>query len=85
MKLTCLQENLERGINTVSRAASRTALPITSNILLATDNGRLKLSATNLEIGITTWIGAKIEEEGSITVPVRLFGDYIRAMPEALM
>ena len=56
MKVSCLQENLNRGLATVGRAvATRTTLPITQNVLLATDKGRLRLSATNLEISITTW------------------------------
>ncbi len=60
MRLTCLQENLSRALNIVGRAvATRTTLPVTQNVLLATDQGRLKLSATNLEIAITCWIGAK--------------------------
>ena len=65
MRLSCLQENLSKGLATVGRAvATRTTLPITQNVLLATEGGRLKLSATNLEIAITTWIGAMVEEEG---------------------
>ena len=73
MKLSCLQENLSRGLAIVGRAvATRTTLPITQNVLLTTDQSMLKLSATNLEIAITTWIGAQVEEEGSITVPARL-------------
>ena len=73
MKLSCLQENLDRGLNVVGRAvAVRTTLPITNNVLLATDKSRLKLSATNLEMAISCWIGAKVEEEGAITVPARL-------------
>ena len=66
MKLSCLQENLSRGLSIVGRAvATRATLPITQNVLLETDRSMLKLSATNLEIAITTWIGAMIEEEGS--------------------
>jgi DNA polymerase-3 subunit beta len=57
--------------------SSRTALPILGHILLKTDKGRLKLSATDLEIGINTWIGAKVEKEGVITVPGRLLSDFI--------
>ncbi len=83
MKLTCLQENLDRGLNIVSRAvATRSTLPITQNILLATDNGRLKLAATNLEISISCWLGAKVEEEGTITLPAGLLGDFIHSMPQ---
>jgi DNA polymerase-3 subunit beta len=82
MKLSCLQENLSKALAVVGRAvAVRSTLPITQNVLLATDGGRLKLSATNLEIGITTWIGAMIEEEGSITVPARLLTEFIGSLP----
>ncbi|MEI7848153.1 MAG: DNA polymerase III subunit beta [Chloroflexota bacterium] len=83
MKVTVLQENLSRGLNTVSRAvSSRSTLPVLSNILIATDDGRLRLSATNLELGITCWIGAKIEEEGSTTVPSRTLIDLVSTMPD---
>ena len=82
MKLTCLQENLDHGLGIVGRAvATRTTLPITQNVLLATDDGRLKLVATNLEMAISCWIGAKIEEEGSITVPARLLTEFVSSLP----
>ena len=82
MKISCLQENLNRGLATVGRAvATRTTLPITQNVLLATDKGRLRLSATNLEISITTWIGASVEEEGSLTVPARLLTEFVASLP----
>ncbi len=82
MKLTCLQENLNHGLNQVGRAAAtRTTLPITNNILLTTDQGRLKLAATNLEMAISCWIGAKIETEGAITVPARLLTEFIGSLP----
>lgn len=82
MKLSCLQENLNKGIGVVSRlVAQRGTLEILSHILLATEKGRLKLSATNLEIGINYKIGAKIDSEGSITVPARLFHDFVSQLP----
>ncbi|MDP9383165.1 MAG: DNA polymerase III subunit beta [Chloroflexota bacterium] len=82
MKLSCLQENLNRGLSIVGRAVSaRSTLPILSNILLATDNGRLKLAATNLELGITTWVGADVQREGSITIPARLLTDFVNTLP----
>ena len=82
MKLSCMQENLSKALGVVSRAvATRTTLPITNNVLLATDEGRLKLAATNLEIAITHWIGAKIEEEGAITVPARLLNEFVNSLP----
>ena len=82
MKLSCLQENLARGLGVVGRAvATRSTLPITQNVMLTSDQGMLRLSATNLEIAITTWIGAMIEEEGAITVPYRLVSDLVNSLP----
>jgi len=82
MKLSCTQENLNKGLNIVGRAvATRTTLPITNNVLLATDDGRLKLVATNLEMAITCWLGSKIEEEGTITVPARLLTEFVSSLP----
>ena len=83
MKVTILQESLARGLGIVSRAVSpRSTLPVLSNVLVASDEGRLRLSATNLELGITCWIGAKIEEEGSTTVPARTFADLVGTLPQ---
>ena len=82
MKLSCLQENLSKGLGIVGRAvASRATLPITQNVLLSTDQSMLKLSATNLEIAMTTWVGAMIEEEGAITVPARLLSEFVNSLP----
>jgi DNA polymerase III subunit beta len=82
MKLTITQTQLAYGLGVVSRAVSpRSTLPVLNNILIATDEGRLRLSATNLELGITCWIGADIEEEGSITIPARIFFDLINTLP----
>ncbi|HWQ11261.1 MAG TPA: DNA polymerase III subunit beta [Roseiflexaceae bacterium] len=82
MKLSCLQENLKRGLAIVGHAvAGKSTLPVLSNILLATDDGRLKLAATNLEIGITCWIGAKIDGEGAVTVPAKLLTDVVGSLP----
>jgi len=82
MRLSCLQENLNRGLSIVGRAvATRTTLPITNNVFLATDQSRLKLIATNLEMAISCWIGAKVEEEGAITVPARLLTEFISSLP----
>ncbi|NJM42219.1 MAG: DNA polymerase III subunit beta, partial [Anaerolineae bacterium] len=84
MKVSCLQENLAKGLNIVSRAvAARTAtLPVLTHVMLETDNGRLKISATNLELGVTCWIGAKVESEGAITLPSRTFSDLVSLLPQ---
>jgi DNA polymerase-3 subunit beta len=82
MKLSCLQENLKRGLAIANHAvAGKSTLPVLSNVLLATDAGRLKIAATNLEIGLTHWIGAKIEEEGAVTIPAKLLSDVVGSLP----
>lgn len=83
MRVMVLQENLARGLSIVSRAVSpRSTLPVLANVLIATDEGRLRLSATNLELGITCWIGAKIEDEGSTTVPARTYTDLVSTLAD---
>lgn len=82
MRVSCLQENLQRALGRVGRAvASRTSLPILSNVLIATDGDRLRVAATNLEIGITTWIEADIQEEGRITIDARLLNEFVNTLP----
>ena len=83
MKLTVTQENLSKALGVVGRvASSKTSLPILHNILLRTENNRLLLAATNLEIAITEHIGAKVVTEGSLTVPARLMSEFIAQLPK---
>lgn len=82
MKITCTQENLGRSLSFLERAAGKhTALPILSNFFLQTEKGQLKLSATNLEIGLKCFVGAKIEGEGELTVPVKILNTFIHNLP----
>jgi DNA polymerase-3 subunit beta len=82
MKVSCVQENLSKGLGIVGRAvATRTTLPITNNVLIATEESRLRLTATNLEIAISCWIGAMVEEEGAITVPARVLTEFVNSLP----
>lgn len=82
MKVSCLQENLARGLQLVGRGvASRSTLPILANVLLRTDGGRLKLTTTNLEIGVNAWLLAKVSDDGGITVPAKLFTDFVNSLP----
>lgn len=81
MKVSVLQENLAKGLSIVGRAVpNRPTMQVLGNILLETEEGRLKLAATNLELGITAWIGAKIEEDGAITVPARTYVDLVNQL-----
>jgi len=82
MKVSCSQEDLNKGLAVVGRAvASRAVLPITSNVLIATEGSQLKLAATNLEIATSCWIAAAVEKEGIITVPARLLTDFVNSLP----
>ncbi|EKE25813.1 MAG: DNA polymerase III, beta subunit, partial [uncultured bacterium] len=82
MKLTCTQENFKKAIYSTERVVGKQiTLPILENILLETDHGMLKIAATNLEIGVFLKIGAKIEEEGTITVPARLLSNFVNNLP----
>ncbi|WP_287158387.1 DNA polymerase III subunit beta [Chloroflexus sp.] len=82
MKLTCMQEDLKRGLAAVGHAvAGKSTLPVLANVLLATDEGRLKLTATNLEVGINRWISASITRDGAIAVPAKLLTDVVGGLP----
>jgi len=82
MKVSCSQEDLSKGLAVVGRAvATRAVMPITNNVLIATEGSRLKLAATNLEIAISCWIPATIEKEGTVTIPARLLTDFVNSLP----
>jgi DNA polymerase-3 subunit beta len=77
-----MQENLARGLSLVSRAvSSRATLPVLANVLLKTQDGGLRLTATNLEIGISVWVPGKIDQDGTTTVPARLITDVVGGLP----
>jgi len=82
VRLSILQENLAKGLSIVGRAvSSRSTLPVLGNILLSTDEGRLKLAATNLEVGVSAWLGAQVEDDGAITLPARLLTEWVSSVP----
>jgi len=82
MKIQILQENLNRGLNIALRSISiKAQLPILANVLLRTDKNRLQISATNLETGISLWLGAKVEKEGEITIPAKILTEIIATLP----
>lgn len=78
MKVSIKRENLSKSLAIVGRMVKqRASLPVLSNVMLMTDKGRLRLAATDLEGACSQWFGAKIDEEGSITVPARTLVDYV--------
>ena len=83
MKIIVNQKNLKKAVGLVEKVVSKNlSLPILGNILIKTENARLRLSATNLELGVNALIGVKIEEVGEITVPARIFSDFINAVQD---
>ncbi len=82
MKLLILQEKLKQGLNIIERISSKSlTLPILNNILISAEKNFLNLAATDLEIGINWWVLTKIEKEGKITIPSRLFSNFINLLP----
>lgn len=81
MKLQVTQENLHRALSSVAKVANtRGTLPILANVLIKTVDNRVSVAATNLDIAITHYIGSKVSEEGSITVPARLMQDFVASL-----
>ena len=82
MKIIILQENLKKGLSVVSRISPKSlALPILNNLLIETEKNFLKLVTTDLEMGFTWWSLAKIEEEGKVTIPIKILSNFINLLP----
>lgn len=86
MKITVLKENLKEAFQITERAiGGGNILPILKNVLITTEKGRIKMAATDLEIGITSWINGKIVDEGGITVPANILGSILNNIDAAKM
>jgi DNA polymerase III subunit beta len=84
MRILCSRENLAYGVQVVQRAvSSKSTLPILSGILIKTENNRLNLTATDLELGIHCSIPVQVIEEGSAVLPARLFSEIVRKLPDS--
>ena len=78
MKFTVMQPNIAKALNQVSRiVGSRTTLPVLGNVLINAEKGKIKLSATDLEVAVTSVATGKIEGDGQLTIPARLLSDFI--------
>jgi len=81
MKVTLIQENLAKALVHINKAVSnRPNIPVLANVLIEAQKGMIKLSSTNLEMGISMWIGANIAEEGKITVSAKLLSEFINSL-----
>jgi DNA polymerase-3 subunit beta len=83
MKIHCSKEELAQGVQTIQSALStRTTLPILLNFLLETENSKVKVVSTDLEMGVKHYIGAEVENDGSITIPAKKFSDILHSLPD---
>lgn len=82
MKVSCNQSSLAKQLGIVGRLVSgKPGLPILANVLVETEDSKLKLTATDLEMGVHTWIGAEVKEEGVITIPAKTFSEFVNTLP----
>lgn len=82
-EFTTTQEHLARALRTVSGVVGRNpALPILGNVLLKNENGQLRLSTTDLEVGVTVWLAGRIHGEGAVTIPFRMLAEYLQYLPQ---
>lgn len=78
MKITCLKNHLKEAISLTEKISGKNlTLPILGNILISSEDKKLKLTATNLEIGIEVEIPAKIEKTGKLAVPAGIISGFV--------
>jgi len=83
MKIKVLKNDLVKNIQNVQNVvSSRTTLPILSNVLMESERDGLKLTGTDLDIGISSAFISEVEEVGSITIPAKRFNDIVRELPD---
>jgi len=83
MQFSCNQDTFSKYLNIISRVVNnRPGLPILNNVLFETVKGKVILKATDLELSISTWIGADVNAEGKITAPAKQLSEFINSIPE---
>lgn len=82
MEFSCNQDTFSKYLNSVSRVVnSKPGLPILSNVLFETSQGKVNMTATDLEMSINCWIGADVASEGKLTVPAKQLAEFINSIP----
>ncbi len=83
MKIHCTKEDLAKGVQTIQSALSpRTTLPILLNFLMETENAKVKVVSTDLEMGVKHYMSAEVESDGSVTIPAKKFADILHSLPD---
>lgn len=84
MKISCMKNSFLQGINIVMKAVSnKTTHPILSCILIEAANGKIKLTANDMEIGIESYIKGNVTEEGKVALDAKLLSDIIKKFPDS--
>jgi DNA polymerase-3 subunit beta len=84
MKFSVSKEKLLAGLQTVQNVVStRTTLPILSNVLLQASGDQLRLTTTDLDVGVSGAITAQVEKPGATTLPARRLANIVRELPAA--
>jgi DNA polymerase-3 subunit beta len=84
MKFTITREQLQEGLVAVAASVpTKTTLPVLSNILLEATKDGIRLSGTDLDIAVSTTVGASVDQEGAITLPARKLVEIVRELPSA--
>lgn len=83
MKFTCNKENLDHQLQYISRVVTvRSNAPVLSNVLLETDGAYLRLTGTDMELTVSTYLQAQVEQEGTFTVPAKLLQEFVHQNPD---
>lgn len=86
MKVQLLTPNIQSKLSFLNKAISpKSQLPVLQNILIEAKEDKIRLSSTDLEIGIEAYCPAKVEEEGETTVPARLFTELINSLTDEVL
>ena len=84
MNVTIAQATLAKALGIVTKAVNhRSTLPVLGNVALYADGDGVRVAATDLNVGITLWIPATVNDAGAITLPARLFGEFVNSLPDA--
>lgn len=84
MNVTIAQATLAKALGIVTKAVNhRSTLPVLGNVALYADGDGVRVAATDLNVGITLWIPGQVDDAGAITLPARLFAEFVNSLPDA--
>ncbi|MEM9683992.1 MAG: DNA polymerase III subunit beta, partial [Pseudomonadota bacterium] len=83
MKLTIERAELLRSLNHVQSVVERrNTIPILSNVQMEANDGKLRLTATDMDLAVVESVAASVDVEGSTTAPAHTLYDIVRKLPD---